>query len=152
MKQHMLTHKIRDMPPRLFEAGGKPSLSAPPKQTAGSPGPTSSSGSTSGRPGSPSPLLEKQDDARSLSPRVSAPLPLALSMTMPADVLKEAQAQAQAGKRSPPEGGAIPPVPKRQPSKYTPVSLALELCAAAVRGLLVDLQGFGCPTRGREEL
>ncbi|KAE8739124.1 hypothetical protein FOCC_FOCC015385, partial [Frankliniella occidentalis] len=41
MKQHMLTHKIRDMPPRLFEpsSGGKgPSLPAPP------PGPGQQSG------------------------------------------------------------------------------------------------------------
>lgn len=133
MKQHMLTHKIRDMPPRLFE---------PSKPAAGpGAGPGAGSGAAQGSPlplphganpprgpsaeppshqGSPSPLQDKTGSGsngggseETPRPPAPTPLPLALSMTMPADVLK-----AEAVKRSPPEGGAIPPVPKRQPSKY----------------------------------
>ncbi|XP_069692311.1 homeotic protein spalt-major-like isoform X3 [Periplaneta americana] len=76
MKQHMLTHKIRDMPSHLFETNKPP---PPPVST-----PTDES--------------SNHDEIRS-QPPMESPL-------KPADL---------GVKRSPPEGEAVLPIPKRQP-------------------------------------
>lgn len=75
MKQHMLTHKIRDMPSHLFETSKPP---PPPVST-----PNNDEGSNT-------------EDMRTSS--LESPLKSDLGM-----------------KRSPPEGEAVLPIPKRQP-------------------------------------
>jgi hypothetical protein len=75
MKQHMLTHKIRDMPSHLFETSKPP---PPPVST-----PNNDEGSNT-------------EDIRTSS--LESPLKSDLGM-----------------KRSPPEGEAVLPIPKRQP-------------------------------------
>jgi hypothetical protein len=77
MKQHMLTHKIRDMPSHLFETS-KPHPPPPPVSTP-------SNDETS-----------NNEDIRTSSSE--SPLKPDLGM-----------------KRSPPEGEAVLPIPKRQP-------------------------------------
>jgi hypothetical protein len=76
MKQHMLTHKIRDMPSHLFETSKPPPL------------PVNTSNNDEG---------SNTEEVRTLS-SLESPLKPDLGV-----------------KRSPPEGEAVLPIPKRQP-------------------------------------
>ncbi|KAJ4443781.1 hypothetical protein ANN_05559 [Periplaneta americana] len=87
MKQHMLTHKIRDMPSHLFETNKPP---PPPVST-----PTDES--------------SNHDEIRS-QPPMESPL-------KPADL---------GVKRSPPEGEAVLPIPKRQPAEMYGCTVVLK--------------------------
>jgi hypothetical protein len=87
MKQHMLTHKIRDMPSHLFETSKPP---PPPVST-----PNNDEGSNA-------------EEIRTTP--LESPLKPDLGM-----------------KRSPPEGEAVLPIPKRQPGMVQTVSLCVTI-------------------------
>jgi len=114
MKQHMLTHKIRDMPSRLFEHSktAKPGGSLPTNLGPGAPIPGPIPGPM-GSIGLPPPHSQAESKPTPSELAVHhKPIPMSLAMTM-ADPLK-----SDAVKRSPPESQSGPPIPKRQPSEY----------------------------------
>ena len=85
MKQHMLTHKIRDMPSHLFETSKPP----------------------------PPPVSTPNEEVNSVMDEMRTTP--SLDSTMKPDL---------GVKRSPPEGEAVLPIPKRQPGmKFIPYSV-----------------------------
>lgn len=100
MKQHMLTHKIRDMPPHLFENKKSPQFGGPPTSTTAQNDEVSDMSNMSNS-------NSATEDSRPLAPT---------RMELPGSPVKQESSTPPPIKRSPPDNDL--PVPKRQPSKY----------------------------------
>lgn len=110
MKQHMLTHKIRDMPSHLFEKTSPGSVSVPSSLVDE----TSNTSTESKEPMQPASTIGLRcvpiESLTTSLQKVSA-LPV-LATALPETITVPSQ------KRSPDNDSTLP-VPKRQPSKYT---------------------------------